>query len=103
VPASPWLDDDPPGRPRLAARRTDSSVVVTLTPADRGPRWWLVRWRRDGTWATDVVPGARRTYTWSTPAEPPSAVAVSAVDAFGNVGPPAGGLVEPLTSPAEAD
>ena len=103
VPASPWLDDDPPGRPRLAARRTDSSVVVTLTPADRGPRWWLVRWRRDGTWATDVVPGARRAYTWSTPAEPPSAVAVSAVDAFGNVGPPAGGLVEPLTSPAEAD
>jgi hypothetical protein len=102
VPASPWLDDDPPGRPRLAARRTDRGVEVTLTPANRGPRWWLVRWRRDGTWATDVVPGARRTYT--VPDRPaPVAVVVSAVDATGNVGPPAGGLLDALTPPSEAD
>jgi hypothetical protein len=61
-----------------------------------------VRWRRDGTWATDVVPGARRTYT--VPDRPaPVAVVVSAVDATGNVGPPAGGLLDALTPPSEAD
>jgi hypothetical protein len=48
------------------------------------------------------VPGARRTYT--VPAPPaPAAVVVSAVDAVGNVGPPAGGRVEALPPPSEAD
>lgn len=102
VPASPWLDDDPPGRPTVTIPSADAPLTATLAPAARTPQWWLVRWRRDGTWTTDLVPGARRTYT--LPARPaPTAVVVSAVDAFGNVGPAGGGSLEALSASPSAE
>lgn len=92
VPASPWLDDDPPGRPVVTLREQADHLTVTMTPAedDDAVRWWVVRWRAGGDWTFDIVPGARRTYTLAFNAEEkgrPDVLAVSAVDRLGNEGP----------------
>ena len=52
------------------------------------PRFWLVRARYDATWTTDVVAGARRTYTLRPPATrgAPDEVRVSAIDRAGREG-----------------
>ncbi len=90
VPASPWLDAEPPARPILTLRERADRLRFTMEPA--GPqtvRRWVVRYRHDGEWTIDVVPGPTRTYQLdlgaSTPA--PSIIAVSAVDRAGNEGP----------------
>ena len=92
VPASPWLDDDPPDRPSVTARRRDTGLRLRLAPSgDEHVQWWLVRRYRDGTWETDVVPGRRRTYDLSASGEdaPIEALLVSAVDRVGTVSTPA--------------
>ncbi|HSH45143.1 MAG TPA: family 10 glycosylhydrolase, partial [Longimicrobiales bacterium] len=72
-PASTWLDDDPPARPRVtvsvwspassgAPASAGSAPSLQLTPADaREVRWWVVRSRYEEGWETAVVPGVRRT------------------------------------------
>lgn len=92
VPASPWIDDDPPDRPSVTVRRRDTGLRLRLAPSgDEHVRWWLVRWYRDGTWETDVVPGQRRTYDLSAADgdAPIEALLVSAVDRVGTVSAPA--------------
>ncbi len=85
VPASPWLDDTPPGRPRAEIRFSDDHAAVVMTPADANDVWlWVVRTRRASGWSTAVVPGVRREYRLE--GELPDAVAVSAVDRLGNEG-----------------
>ena len=89
VPASPWLDEEPPDRPVLTVRERTDHLVLTMEPA--GPqsvRWWVVRWRRGAEWTIDVVPGPQRTYQLARgrPATWPDVVAVSAVDRAGNEG-----------------
>jgi len=92
VPASPWLDDDPPARPSVTARRRDAGLTLTLTPGgDEHVQWWVVRRHQEGTWHTDVLPGDRRTYDLPAPDDEaaPAALLVSAVDRVGNVSPAA--------------
>jgi uncharacterized lipoprotein YddW (UPF0748 family) len=90
VPASPWLNDDPPRRPVVTFRETADRLILRMTPSDEGAvRWWVVRWRVAGEWAIDIVPGAQRRYVIErSDAESwPNEVAVSAVDRLGNEGP----------------
>ncbi len=92
VPASPWLDDDAPGRPLVAAQKRDTSLTLTLTPSEDEPvQWWVVQWRRDAEWEHTILPGSQSSYTLPIPGDRTSieAVAVSAVDRFGNMSPPA--------------
>lgn len=91
VPASPWLDDEAPGRPTVSLREDDEHWTITMQPAgDELVRWWIIR-RRDGSdWSVDVVPGTERTYGLGhETATRPDAVVVSAVDRVGNKGAPA--------------
>jgi uncharacterized lipoprotein YddW (UPF0748 family) len=92
VPATPWLDDDAPDRPSVAVRQWGATPRVTITPTgDDAVRWWVVRTYQGGTWRTEILVGARRTYTVPSPADDgePEVILVSAVDRVGNVGPAA--------------
>jgi len=77
VPATPWLDDQPPPAPtlRLAAAR----VLIQPAAGEAAARWAVWR-RKDGVWAFSVLPGAERSI------DPGGAdrVAVSAIDRVGN-------------------
>ena len=89
VPASPWLDDDPPGRPILTLREEVNRLALTMEPkGEQQIRWWVVRWRRGGEWTIDVVPGPQRSYVLERGPDGmwPGVVAVSAVDRAGNEG-----------------
>ena len=90
VPASPWLDDEPPARPVLTLRERADHLRFTMEPA--GPqtvRWWVVRYRRRAEWTIDIVPGPTRTYQLDLGASGPAPeiIAVSAVDRAGNESP----------------
>jgi uncharacterized lipoprotein YddW (UPF0748 family) len=93
VPASPWLDDNPPARPSAAVvtgRKGGRGLSVAIAPGDdQVVRQWVIRiW--DGThWIIDLLPGTQRIYRLKQ-TNPPAlvkAVVVSAVDRAGNEGP----------------
>ncbi len=80
VPATPWLDDQPPPAPtlRLSARR----VLIEPGSGEAAARWAV--WRRlNGSWAFSVLPGAERSFD----AAGADRVAVSAIDRVGNASP----------------
>jgi uncharacterized lipoprotein YddW (UPF0748 family) len=94
VPASPWLDDRTPGRPRLRIRRDDEAGGLRLTFRPRGDdrvRLWVVQLREGGEWSTAILPGSQTSYPVEAKGKGgrPDRVAVSAVDRTGNQGPPA--------------
>jgi uncharacterized lipoprotein YddW (UPF0748 family) len=94
VPATPWLDNHPPGRPALSVCRVipGGALELAFGPA-RGERpWlWLVRVRSSDSWTTRILPAVQTSY----PLAPPRTgmgvdlAAVAAVDRTGNLGPAA--------------
>jgi uncharacterized lipoprotein YddW (UPF0748 family) len=77
VPATPWLDNQPPPAPTLAV----AGRRVQLKPAAGEPAWLWAVWRREaGRWRFVVLPGREL----SVDAEGADAVVVSAVDRLGN-------------------
>ena len=79
VPATPWLDDQPPPAPRL--RLAGARVAIEPGVGEAAARWAV--WRRvGGAWVFAVLPAARR----SIALDGADAVVVSAVDRVGNVG-----------------
>ena len=89
VPASPWLDDEPPEAPLVAITPRDGAldVVVRDGGAEAAHRY-VVRARRGGVWTWQVVPPDLGTYVLEgRPGRPVKAVAVSALDRVGNEGP----------------
>jgi len=87
VPASPWLDRVPPGQPKLAVDDAGSELNLRWESTGKPAGWWLVQYRTNETWVTEILPAGqtRRTLTGFRP----DAVAVSEVDRVGNVGAPA--------------
>lgn len=98
VPASPWMWDGRPGRPRatLSPSADGAGMTVALEGADGvRPAWWTVRARWSDGWTTEVLPGWRRSHPL-VPGDGSATlqrVLVSAVDRVGNEGPPA--VLEP--------
>jgi len=79
VPATPWLDDQPPPAPVL--RQNGPRVEIQPGAGEAAARWAV--WRRvDGAWRFAVLPAAQRSFTL----DGADAVVVSAVDRVGNVG-----------------
>ncbi len=77
VPATPWLDDQPPPAPllRLAGARVD----IEPGAGEAAARWAV--WRRvGGAWVFAVLPAAQRSFAL----DGADAVVVSAVDRVGN-------------------
>jgi hypothetical protein len=85
VPASPWLDNARPEKPRLTAGKADRSAALSVSwaPSVAGKAWlWLLQTRTGSVWKTEVLPAARTSRNWA--GAPPEVVAVSAVDRNGN-------------------
>jgi hypothetical protein len=79
VPATPWLDDQPPPAPLL--RLAGPRVEIQPGAGEAAARWAV--WRRvGGRWRFAVLPAVQRSFTL----DGADAVAVSAVDRVGNVG-----------------
>lgn len=84
-PASSWLDNDRPERPRLALDRetTTGEAQLTWKPQGDEAAWlWVLRLRSGERWTTEILPGWRDSAP--VPAEGADLAAVSAVDRCGN-------------------
>jgi uncharacterized lipoprotein YddW (UPF0748 family) len=91
-PAATWLDARAPGTPTIVASvGPRGSFQATLVPAGTEvPRWWLVRWRSQQRWTTELRIGSERTLSLVSPTDAAvDWVVVNAVDAVGNMSPDA--------------
>ena len=88
VPASPWLDSVPPDKPKLTvAGNSHSSLRVNWETAGE-PAWlWILQYRTNEVWATEILPAHQMTRTFEN--FKPELIAVSAVDRTGNLSSPA--------------
>lgn len=89
VPASPWLDDMPPGRPlvRAASDEAGECVVHWEVGDPTESIRWVVQSRLQGVWTCRVFPAG--TSSWRLPADSlPDTVAVYALDRAANLGEP---------------
>ncbi|MEW6304317.1 MAG: family 10 glycosylhydrolase [Verrucomicrobiota bacterium] len=90
VPASPWLDKTPPGKPALRVEAAGSGVKAGWSAAKgEAVNWWVLQSRFGSAWRTEVLPGSRTSATFSN-GTLPDAVAVMAVDRVGNASAVAG-------------
>ena len=91
VPASPWLGNQPPGKPRLAqgADATSGTTLLQWEPAvaNEPIRWWLVQAKTGGRWAAQLHPANQRSMTITGDAT--EAIAITALDRNGNLSLPA--------------
>jgi len=89
VPASLWLDDRAPGKPRVRLSGENGPAGQVSWKAARGEKvWlWLVQARAGTGWKTEVLPGWRKDRALSD-LGPVDLVAVSAVDRNGNASEP---------------
>jgi uncharacterized lipoprotein YddW (UPF0748 family) len=94
VPASGWLDDAQPGKPRFTALRNGDPHPASVSWTDAGPQpaWlWLCQTRSRGRWASTILPRDHTSYGLPPPASPgyPDTVAVTAINRCGRAGPTA--------------
>jgi uncharacterized lipoprotein YddW (UPF0748 family) len=96
APASPWLDSQPPGKPKVAWEHAlFSKPRVRWEGSGPETAWlWVLQLRTNGRWSTEIIPG--REFSRSLPhsiARATDLAAITAVDRCGNLGPSA--LVRP--------
>jgi uncharacterized lipoprotein YddW (UPF0748 family) len=82
VPPSPWLGKEPPAPPRVERRGAE---LAWKAAGDVPARWWAVQTKRAG-WALRVLPASETAVPLGQEVE---AVAVRAIDRFGNTSAPA--------------
>jgi len=88
VPAMPWLARGARGTPKLAAKVEGGSLEVTWSFEKGGPvRAWVLQWRKGREWKTEVLPAGRKSRRFGP--DFPEAIAISAVDRYGNLSRPA--------------
>jgi uncharacterized lipoprotein YddW (UPF0748 family) len=89
VPATPWLDSTPPGKPLLAVTENGiSKAKATWRSASGKNAWlWLLQSQHDNEWTSEILPAEKRSHVFDGSA--PDAIALSAVDRVGNVSAPA--------------
>ena len=88
VPASPWLDSLPPDKPKLIVVENSRSSLSVRWETDGEPAWlWVLQYRTNEVWATEILPANQTTRTFEN--SRPEMIAVSAVDRVGNVSSPA--------------
>src|SRR5262249_8517059 len=87
VPPSPWLDNQPPGKPRLSYQRHAlGKLKISWEATGTEPVWqWVVQARTAGKWSTDIVPADITTRELSRlSTRKTDFVTVTAVDRCGN-------------------
>jgi len=86
VPPMPWLSQKPPGRPSATASGTGSGVTIQVQSGDRSTARYAVQARYGNQWRMAKVASSGSGNI--NVAGQPDAIAVSAVDRFGNVSAP---------------
>jgi uncharacterized lipoprotein YddW (UPF0748 family) len=89
VPASPWLSASRPQTPRATLSSSERGVEIKWqppVPQDRVYRW-IVQTRVGNQWRTEILPAGRTSHLVT--GTRPTAVAVTAVNRFGNDSSPA--------------
>lgn len=87
IPASPWLDRQPPAPVQPRINRTGQGTQVQWTPAqDRDVLHYVIYARINGSWQIAFAPVGSTAYNLPTGATP-DVVAVSVVDKAGNESP----------------
>jgi len=87
VPASPWLDYVLPDKPKLTVVENGrSSLSVRWETAGKAAWLWILQYRTNAVWATEILPAQQTTRIFEN--SKPDIVAVSAVDRAGNLSSP---------------
>lgn len=96
IPASPWLDETPPGGVEATLERTTGSGAgadgtATIRWRSRGgakPALWVLQISQRGEWRTVILPGAQTSYSLggADAVSPGDRLAISAVGRTGNQG-----------------
>ena len=88
VPCSPWLSHAAPGKPILHVGARSAAADVSWSPCEHEPvRLWVFQTRTLNEWRTQVLPGSKTSLTLQVPL--PEAMALTAIDRFGNASRPA--------------
>ncbi len=87
VPATPWLAQGEPAKPKVERRGRRPETVV-WRPGDEEPvRWWVVQFRSGERWSTEVLPGDRTSWSLDGATAGADRVRISGVDRNGIRGP----------------
>jgi hypothetical protein len=87
MPAYPWLSQTAPSTPVLSARSERDELKLEWKSRDGSAWQWLVQKKIDGKWAAEILPEDKTSET--VKANSLQAVAVTAVNRYGNISPPA--------------
>jgi hypothetical protein len=88
VPASPWLDSIPPGKPGLTVTEDSrTSLRLQWQTAGRPASLWVLQFCTNQVWTTEILPAARTNWAFAKPA--PEWISISAADRVGNLSLPA--------------
>jgi uncharacterized lipoprotein YddW (UPF0748 family) len=84
VPASKWLDDEPPPVPTVATTTSGDSINLSMTSRAKGKELWLwsIYTKRAGKWTHDVHPASNANI--SIKSADLEAISVAGVDRVGN-------------------
>ena len=86
VPACPWLDARPPGKPALSVSDTGGGLQIVWKPQQgEAVRFWLLQTRRGGAWTSEVTGVSGRKLDGPAP----GVIALTAIDRAGNASAPA--------------
>jgi uncharacterized lipoprotein YddW (UPF0748 family) len=84
IPACGWLEARPPAKPKLTVAGGSTSVKLSWeVPGSEKVRLWVLQFKRDGKWTTQILPGNKRSQI--VDGVLPEALALSAVDRVGNL------------------
>ncbi len=86
VPACRWLSSSSIAKPQLTAAAGTSSVKLSWANAD-GISVWLLQFRRQGKWTTQILPASTRAQVLDGAL--PDTIALSGIDRVANQGPTA--------------
>ena len=92
VPASPWLESRPPGKPKLMVEAAARGIKLIWEPAGAEKAWlWLVQFKAGGKWGAEILPGVRGTHSLKIDGpETPELITLTAVSRCGMLSVAAG-------------
>ena len=85
VPASPWLAQPTPEKPRLLVKGSGGATATWQAGGGSKPSLWVVQTQSERDWRTEILPSSRTSRSWSNH---PRAISVFAVDRVGQASPP---------------